>query len=283
VQFTVTGSGVLTQQGGTIYTNAASSMNAKQFSGEVSLLGVSTDSTFVVDPTSDAEVMIAGTLQQSDIQLVNPQGQETEIAQLSNFGVVNNGTPRPFADETASAAWVEHMFAQSRTEYVVPRVPLLTSASEITLHRIVVGAAKVGVLLLPKQPADAAGSYSISSSTTGNQNDILTSSGCSNGGISMVGEWSLQGDQDGFYGLKIQNSFLSNRATVSDVAAGIGLSPSMSDAGQRWSVRPAGDGLFKIVNRANGEVLTWGLDGCATLSPENGANTQEWSVTPWGN
>jgi len=280
-QFTVTESGVVTHQGGTIYTNAPSSMNAEQFSGEVSLLGVSTDSTFVIDSTSNAEVMIAGTLQETGLQLVNLQGQKTEIAQLSNFGVVNNRTPTPFADDTASTAWIEHMFAQSRTEYVVPRIPLLTPATDITLHRIVVGAGKVGILLLPRQLAGTSATYSISSPTTSNENGMLSSSGCSNGSISMAGEWSLQEGQDGFYGLKIQDSFLSNRASALDLVDGIGLSPAMSDAGERWIIRPAGDGLFKIINRANGEVLTRRLDGCATLSPEQGTISQEWAVSLW--
>jgi hypothetical protein len=94
----------------------------------------------------------------------------------------------------------------------------------------------------------------------------------------MSGKWSLQGEQDGFYGLKNGNSFLSDRGAMSTGGIGIGLSQAMTDAGQRWIIRPTGDGFFNIINRASGEALTSDLDGCAALSPENGANTQEWVV-----
>jgi hypothetical protein len=170
------------------------------------------------------------------------------------------------------------MFSLARTEYVVPRVTFATTATNISLHRVLVGVANVGVLLNPKQTVQASATYSIFSSIANGQNTNSASSGCLKGGVSMFGKWNLQGEQDGFYGLQNGNSFLSNRAALSTREIGIGLSQALTDAGQRWIIRSAGDGFFNIINRASGEALTSDLDGCATLCPPNGASTQEWVV-----
>jgi len=278
VQFDLTESGVVTHQGGTIYTQSASSMTAKQFAGEISLLGVSTDSTFVIDSASNARAMLAGTVQVTGNKLVDSQGDAAVITQLSNYGVVNNGTPTPFTDEPSSPSWVEHMFAQARTEYVVPRLALSTTSTNITLHRMLVIGANVGIRLHPKQVAQTVYSYAISSPTGGGQNLDIANPACSNGNISLSGKWSLQGNQDGSYGLNRNSSFLSNSTTAFGGAKAIGLSQTMSDAGQRWIVKPIGNGFFEIVNRASGDALTREPDGCAKLYPESGANTQEWAV-----
>jgi hypothetical protein len=275
VQFALTGPGVVTHEGGTIYTNADSSMMTRQFTGDISLLGIETDSTLVIDSASNANVMSAGTIQNTGRHLVTLDSQTSHVTELSNFSVVNNDTPTPFANITSSPSWAEHMFALARTEYVVPRAPLSTVATDITLHRVLVGGGNVGILLSPKQVVSTSGNYSIASSVGNGQNANNT---CPNGGVSMTGKWSLQGGQDGFYGLKNVDSFLSDRTATSADINGIGFSQLMTDAGQRWIIRPAGDGFFDIVNRASGEALTRDLDGCANLSPATGASTQEWAV-----
>ena len=88
----------------------------------------------------------------------------------------------------------------------------------------------------------------------------------------------LQPGMDGFYGLNNGSAFLSDRASDSLDLAGVGLSEKMSDAGQRWNIRPTGDGSFHIINRANGEALTSDSLGCLSLSVESDAVGQKWSV-----
>jgi hypothetical protein len=278
VQFSLIGSGAVTHEGGTIYTDSASDMTTKQYDGRISLLGIATDSTFVIDSASDAEVMTAGTVQVSNTPIVVSDSSTAQIGQLANFSVLNNGTPTPFADELSSPAWTEHMFSQARTDYVVPRIPLATVATSITLHRVLVGAGNAGLLIAPTRSVAISGAYSITSTAANGAGGQRVSS-CSSGSIPMSGAWTLQGNGDGFYGLQSDgNLFLSNRANISGPINGIGLSTIMSDAGQRWIVRPTGDGFFNIINRASGEVLTSDPAGCASLSPANGETTQEWAV-----
>jgi hypothetical protein len=279
VQFALAGTAMVTQQGGTVYTGAASGMTTSHFSGRVSLLGISTDSTFNIDSTSDAKATAIGTIQVSGSHVINSKSETSTITQIANYSLINNGVPTPYSDEPSPASTVEHMFSQARTDYVVPRVPLSTSATNINLHRVLVAGPNDGITLAAKQSVQASGTYSIVSSATRGQPSTAGSTGCPSGDISMSGEWSLQGDVDGFYGLKRQGIFLSNRTTVSNVSGAIGLSRTMADAGQRWIIRPTGDGLFNIINRANGKMLTSDGDVCATLSTENEKNTQEWAVS----
>ena len=278
VQFALTGSGMVTQQGGTVYTQSTSGMTAQQFSGRVSLLGITTDSIFNIDSGSDMNAMAIGTVQITGGQIIDSESAISKITELSNYSLMNNGSPIAYSDVPSQPSTVEYMFSQARTDYVVPRVVLSTSAVNINLHRILTDGPVVGIIFTPKQQAQDSGTYSIVSSTSGGMISSPNTLTCPNGDISLSGRWSLQGDEDGFYGLKRQGLFLSNRTTPSSTTDRIGLFQTMSDAGQRWMIRPTGDGFFNIINRANGEMLTNDGKGCAALSTENDTSAQEWAV-----
>jgi hypothetical protein len=93
----------------------------------------------------------------------------------------------------------------------------------------------------------------------------------------MNGAWTLQQNVDGFYGLSNGTAFLSNRSSDS-LDPYPGFSDTMSDAGQRWNIRPLGDGSFHLINRANALALASDSSGCVSLSVESDANNQKWSV-----
>jgi hypothetical protein len=277
-QFTLSGSGIVTHEGGTIYTpTSAPSMTASGFSGAVSLLGVTTNSTLTLDQSPKAAVFIAGTVQYGGVPIFSRDSSVGNVTQLSNFGSVNNGTPTPVRDLPSSPLEVESVFSQARTEYVTPRLTSYLGATEIDLHRIVVTSDNVGISIQPKSSLQTSVAYSITSLAATGQNSQSPSS-CTNGYLSMNGAWTLQPGIDGFYGLNNGSAFLSDRASDSLDLTGVGLSGKMSDAGQRWNIRPTGDGTFHIINRANGEALTSDSLGCISLSVESDTVGQKWFV-----
>jgi hypothetical protein len=277
-QFTLSGSGIVTHEGGTVYTpTSAPSMLASGFSGKVSLLGVTTNSTMTLDQSPKAAVFVAGTVQYTGVPILSGDGSVANVTQLSNFDSVNNGTPTPVSDLPSSLLEVESMFSQARTEYVTPRLTSSSGATEIGLHRIVVTSDNVGISIQPKSTLQTSVAYSITSLAATGQNSSSPSS-CTNGYLSMNGAWTLQPGMDGFYGLNNGSAFLSDRASDSLDLTSVGFSEKMSDAGQRWNIRPTGDGSFHIINRANGEALTSDSLGCISLSAESDEVGQKWSV-----
>jgi hypothetical protein len=272
------GSGVVTHEGGTVYTpTSAPSMTASGFSGAVSLLGVMTNSTLTLDQSPKAAAFVAGTVQVAGVPILSMDSSVANVMQLSNFDSVNNGTPTPVSDLPSSLLGVESMFSQARTEYVTPRVTSSSGATEIDLHRIVVTSDHLGISIQPKSSLRTSVAYSITSlAATGKNSE--SSSSCTNGNLSMNGAWTLQPGMDGFYGLNNGSAFLSDRASDSLDLTSVGLSETMSDAGQRWNIRPTGDGSFHIINRANGKALTSDSLGCVSSSTESDAVGQKWSV-----
>ncbi|WP_433968312.1 hypothetical protein [Tunturiibacter gelidiferens] len=277
-QFTLSGSEVVTLEGGTVYTpSSAPMMKASQFSGSVSLLGVVSNSTLTIDQSPKAAVMIAGTVQEMGLSMLATDGTVTHATQLSNLESTNNNTPTAVLDVPSSPSVVENMFAQARTEYVVPRLTPSSDATEIDLHRILVLSDGIGITIQPKSSFSGSATYTLTPLAPNGQSAQAPST-CSNGSLTMNGAWTVQQNVDGFYGLSNGIAFLSNRSGDSLDYPYPGLSETMSDAGQRWNVRPLGDGSFHLINRANGLALATDSLGCVSLSVESGANNQKWSV-----
>jgi hypothetical protein len=197
------------------------------------------------------------------------------VGGVANYAVVNNGSPTLRPDAAPTPSWVEHMFAQARREYPIPNSVPLGSATRITMSRLEVDWVKTGISILPKQGSRLASVYTITPPSTDNQRDSTSNQTCPSAGVTMSGEWSLQAGTDGFYGLKSEESFLANTMTTATGGEAVGLTDTMSDARQRWIIRPTGGGLFEIVNRANGYFLTRGVDGCIALYPQSISSEQE--------
>lgn len=277
VQFNLDGSGRITHQGGTIYTYATGMM-ANQFSGEISILGVATDSVLTIDKSANTRTFVADSIQISGKDMVDEQDGLGIVSGVANYAVVNNGSPTLRPDVAPTPSWIEHMFAQARIEYPIPNVAPLNSETRIMMSRLELDRLKTGIRILPKQDSPLTSVYAIRPPSTNSQIGSTSNQTCSSAGVAMTGEWSLQAGTDGFYGLKSEGSFLANMMTTATGVESVGLTDTMSDARQRWSVRPRGNGLFEIVNRASGYFLTRGVDGCIALYPQSIPSEQEWAV-----
>jgi len=165
-QFTLSGSGIVTHEGGTVYTpTSAPSMTASGFSGTVSLIGVSTNSTLTLDRSPKVAAFVAGTVQMAGVPILSRDSSVANVTQLSNFDSVNNGTPKPVSDLPSSLLEVEGMFSQARTEYVTPRLPSSSGATEIDLHRILVTSDNVGISIQPKSSLPTSAVYSLTTTS----------------------------------------------------------------------------------------------------------------------
>jgi hypothetical protein len=277
-QFTLSGFAVVTHEGGTVYSpTSAPNMIANQFSGSVSLLGVVSNSTLAIGQSPKAAAMIAGTVQITGLSMLSTDGTARHATQLSNFDSTNNDTPTPVLDESSSPSVVENMFAQARTEYVIPRLTPLSDATVINLHRIAITSDGLGISIQPKTSLSGSSTYTFTPFASNGQS-VQAPSPCGNGSLTMNGAWTMQQNVDGFYGLSNGIAFLSNRSSDTLDYTYPGLSETMSDAGQRWNIRPLGDGSFHVVNRANGLALSSDSLGCVSLSVESDASNQKWSV-----
>ena len=97
--------------------------------------------------------------------------------------------------------------------------------------------------------------------------------------MALKGSWTLAAADDGFYGLKQSGLFLSNKLVPAGDTVVLGAVTDMTDAGQRWFSQLVGNGLFRIVNRADGSMLSRRPSGCVALKPDAGDASQQWLVS----
>jgi Pectate lyase superfamily protein/Bacterial Ig-like domain (group 2) len=276
-QFSLTGEGTVTQQGGTIYSPSSSypSMTLTNYSGNLSLLAVATNTWVNVSEDSPSNVFVAGTLQttgQSPIRNLEPSAK---VAELVNFSTPNNYVPTELADTVVTSSYIEHMLAMARTDYLVRRAPLVFDATTVRLTRIFASGGEVGIRLSKITTTSVGGSYSIKPIP----GSMAASQGsCEPGEISMTGTWTLQDGGDGFFGMSRAGALLSEDTTAHGDGNGVTLVNTMSSARDRWILEQVGDGSVTIVNRATGNVLTRASEGCAYSTNESTDADQHWLV-----
>jgi hypothetical protein len=222
--------------------------------------------------------MTAGTVQVTGRNILAQKSDYPAVTQVGNYWVLNNGVPTWYADRASPASIIEQMFAQTRTRYVVPRYQPKTPGIDIVLHRVVVWGfdSNIGILITSKDANHTRATYSIAPRFP--QGDPKTDVTCVVGSTAIDGAFSLQGNVDGFYGLKNGEAFLSAETLSSAKAGSLIYVSEMQDSRQRWIIRPVGGGLFSIINRSNGDLLTDIGDGCATLTKAGDVASQEWAV-----
>ena len=269
LQAQLNGNGVVTHEGGSIN---ATGYQLNGFGGTVSFLGVMIETPISADKASAGSMGLVGSvhLNPSQIDIASPNAT---VKQASSYDFVGAGfvpTPAP----AASAGDIERFFAQGRTEHVVPREVMTVAATVVQIHRVMVGNGSVAMLFSSNSDVKSVSTYVIKSLSQTGSNGT-----CSAGTVSLHGAWSLDPGTDGFYGLKLGDSYLGNVVPVGGGAGSLSLLPQMTDAGQRWLVQALGDGTFSVINRADGSALTMGPSGCAAVNTVDNGASQQWLIT----
>ena len=273
IQFELTGDGSVTQQGGAIGVNAGPAMTVNNYKGQLSLLGVGTNSYVNITGDAPSSVFVAGVVQQSGVSpFLNSDSSATVIG-ISNSSTPNNGTPTPFPDTPTTSSIIEHMMSMARTQILVHRQPIQFNSTTVKMTRLLVEFNGVGIRVEHDTPAGTNGNYSITS--VGGSS--LPQAGCSSGEITLTGIWTLQEGGDGFFGLSQNGTVLSEDMIAQNGGDALRTDSAMLSARDRWLFTQIGDGSVKIVNRATGDLLTQAA-GCAYVAQDNGTANQHWLI-----
>jgi hypothetical protein len=100
-------------------------------------------------------------------------------------------------------------------------------------------------------------------------------------------QWRIESDNDGYFQIASVNPGAGNTTNVLDDSGGstssgnaIVQSPSGSGQELEWNIVSAGNGYFRLVNRASGLVLDVS-GGVAVREPLSGnSTTQQWQIVP---
>jgi Pectate lyase superfamily protein len=273
IQFELTGDGSVTQQGGAIGVNVSPAMTVNNYKGQLSLLGVGTNSYVNITGEAPSSVFVAGVVQQSGVSPFLNSDSSATVTGISNSSTPNNGTPTPFPDTPTTPSIVEHMMSMARTQVLAPRKPIQFAATIVKMTRLLVEFNGVGIRVENSNPAGTNGSYAITSVG----GSPLPQASCSPGEITMAGAWSLQDGGDGFFGLSQNGAALSEDIIAENGGNALRTIGTMLSARDRWLFMQIGDGSAKIVNRATGDLLTES-SGCAYAAQENGTANQHWII-----
>jgi Pectate lyase superfamily protein len=279
IQFELTGDGSVTQQGGAIGANAVPTMTVNNYKGQLSLLGVGTNSYVNITGDAPSSVFVAGVVQESGVSPFLDSDSSATVIGISNSSTPNNGTPTPLPDTPTTPSIIEHMMSMARTQILVPRKPIQFKSTTVKMTRLLVEFNGVGIRVENDTPAGTNGSYSITS--VGGSS--LPQASCGSGEMTMTGAWTLQDGGDGFFGLSQNGTVLSEDVIAENGGDALRSSGTMLSARDRWRFMQIGDGSVKVVNRATGDLLTQDGGGCAYAAQENETANQHWLLAVSGN
>lgn len=277
--FKLSGSGMLTLQGGATYMTSDTTFVMNEFQGDVSLLGLSINGGFSLSAqTSKSNLLALGVAGASgDFQ---PTGSD-----LITVGNVLNGYYQSGYHQLSSTsqdvAWMRRMLGQVRSEVAVALGP--TPASPIgRIDRVQVLGMSNAVHIVPQGGHD--GQYYTLRSSAGilvnRPGQCLASSDQTV--PSESGEWILTPGQEG--------DFLLSPIGHPELAAGVKRDPSgssqvsveplRSDYSQHWNIQPDASGLMQFINRGTGMALQQGepVSSCAGLTEDLTNAQTHWVV-----
>ena len=168
------------------------------------------------------------------------------------------------------------MLTQARTEYVAPRRPHIPGGSTVSFHRLLVGPAEKGIVMAPRNQANESGTYSFIAHDKDGNRITAASLSCSDGSISTAASWTLSSSHDGAYTFGFQD----DRVLRANPGNGgqLDFESLITDTWSSWIIQPIGDGQFRIINRANGMLMSADSNGCAHLESDTASPIQRWEV-----
>jgi hypothetical protein len=275
IQFVLTGDGSVTQEGGAIEVSANPAMALNNYKGQISLLGVETNSYLNIGLGSPANVFVAAVIQGTGISPLLNSEPGAVVVGLSNKSTPDNGgTLTELLDTPTTPGNIERRMSMARTQVLSQRTPIAFDSTIVKMTRILVRLGGVGLRLVNSTPSRIAGGYSIAS-TNGTASP---QSGCPSGKITIAGTWTLQDGGDGFLGLATKGAILSEDIATQSDGSALKMSGAMSSARDRWFVEQVGDGSVTIANRATGDLLTQAPGGCVYAAKSSTSASQHWLV-----
>jgi hypothetical protein len=274
IQSRLIGSGNVTQQGGVIYSGSNQAMTLENYTGSLSLLGVAINAAATVYAGSSANILTAAVLQLQGLDPITNYEPEAKIAELDNGLSATSNSPVPMPDLPATPPLIETMMAAARTVTLSHWMPQTTNATSVKIERVEFNDAPTGLRIASSGPA-ATGTYTI---RPGGAEDVPTQGACSQSETTLAGNWTLQDGGDGFQGLSLSGSILSESFAQDNDGDGTVFVRQMTNARDRWLMKQVGDGTVTVINRATGNLLSRTSTGCVYAAKGTGNTNQHWLI-----
>jgi hypothetical protein len=276
--FILSGSGTVTEQSGTVYTNSAQPFDIGNFDGKISLIGLQFQGGFLTAPGQNhTNLFNLGLTGSTQTYLPSSDGNLV-VNNLLNSYYYWGGGHIPQQDNP-DVQWLRGMLAQSRVEYPIERKPVVSGAHRIRLNRVFVQNTLSALHIVPLTPSSGL-YYSIKN---GNSNLTALSETCvtSGGPSGAATQWILSPAGDGDF--QILSVSLDEVLAVSPEGSAIALQKPTAAYSQRWLVQNAGDGTFSLKNRATDHLLGSSRDGNGCLGTASGGAqiSSSWSFTAY--
>ena len=267
--FKLSGSGTVTEQGGGVFMSSNTPFEIDNFSGNVTLMGLSFANGFLLNSTAgQANLLNLGLVGTTEDYLPSSTTNITVGDVLNSYRgghIVQGATP--------AATWMRNMLAQTRSEYPIARPSLSLGSSRIRLNRVTVDSTSSAVHFMP----DTARSGLYYELTSGLSNLVSTSGSCvSTTFLKANDQWLIMAAGDGDFEIvsKQTGSVLGFAASPTQALV---LEAVTGLYDQRWLISNLGDGTFSLMNRQTGTLLSLPAQGgCAGIA--TGGSTS-WTMT----
>ena len=274
--FVLSGSGTLTEQVGEVDMSSETPFEIGDFAGKVTLIGLTFNGGFLTNPGRGTTNLLALGLDGNSVSY-QPQSSGNLVASNILNEYYDNGGHQIPSGPPPDLKWLRSMFAQTRSQYPVPRLPLAQGASRLRLARLDADTMTVGLHVLPNA-APGKLYYNLISGgnalTTGPKGTGACSVSAANASPNPTA-WNLVEAGDGDY--VIVDSTGTNALGVSGGSANVVLAPLDSQYDQRWIIQDVGDGRKTVQNRLSPGVLAWQLGSCPQLVTDRSLDSAKWT------
>ena len=274
--FILSGSGTLTEQVGAAYMSSDTPFEIDDFDGRVSLIGLMFTGGFLTHPGKGTTNLLTLGLDGSTDAYQPQPSNNLVVANILNEYYDAGGHQIP-SGPPPDLKWLRGMFAQTRSQYPRPRLPLAPGASRLRINRIEAQNMSVGLHIIPSSSPQKL-FYNLISGGSALTTGVKGTGACATSPATVSPNplaWSLMEAGDGDYILL--DSTGMNALGVSAVGQTVVLAPLDSEYDQRWIIEDVGDGRKTVQSRSSPGVLAWQIGACPQIVADRTAESAKWT------
>lgn len=280
--FTLSGSGTVTEQVGEVATTASQPFEIDNFDGKISLIGLQFNGGFRLQPGSSKTQLLNLGLDGQD-----PNYQPASNANLEVHNVLNayysQGGHQLQPSDQPDALWMRSMLAQTRSEYPVRRQAMgsgLYGGHRTRVERVQVKNTTQALHMIPASVSSGMG-YAFTNGSgliTGFPADQTNECGAPGPAreVPLAFFKAVQNDEGDFSFTDPTGNFALGVITYAIGNQSLMMVPTGSGYEQRWRVESLGDGRMALWNRALNTALSRTPGQCLSLAPSAESDSSKW-------
>ena len=277
--FVLSGSGMLTEQVGAVFTTSETPFEIGNFSGKVSLIGLMFHGNILTKPASSkTNLLMLG------LDGTTPDYQPQASASLVTANILNeyygsHGGEQIPSGPAPDVKWLRSMLAQTRSQYPVQRLAMSPGGSRARFRRIQVDGLGSAFHFLPAVKSIRL-TYGLAIGA-----NLLTTGSKGLGACAVVPQttpsnstaWTLIEAGDGDYIIADTTGMYA--LGVDTTSSAISLSALDNQYDQRWMIQDVGDGRKVLKSRGSFGFLAWTFGGCPSLVADPSLASAKWILT----